>query len=229
MPENLPGSQDQVKTIAVFPLEILMEEIKKEIPDVHIVYDEALTYETAIAKARDDENFGTDDGRGNMPLLGFNRSVIRHADEAGPGARAGRILAKGPKQDDDSALLIYRWVHGTFDLRFAYWTQDAQLLEQFEIAYLGEEGISGISELSVNIPDLGEFKWYIKPEPLEEKTFAVEQNKFKEVRGTLQVRGNYFILRGEGKKILEVATAIKTPAGPGVDEVLLDELTVKAP
>jgi len=212
MPENIAGSLKQVKSSAVFPLEILMEEFKNEIPYVRVVYDEQLEYESVITKLRNDEAFTTQ-GLSQIPVVAYNRSVLRHAQDAGPGRRAGRILSKGPKQGDPNSQLIYRWVHGEFDLNFRFFTTNMDQLENFEISYLGEEGISGIRNLDVNIPDIGDFTWFVHPRELTEKVIQIEQAYHKVVEGSLVVRGNYFILRNEAKKILTVNAKINNEGG----------------
>lgn len=225
MPENIPGSHEQVKMTAVHPLGILIEEIRREIPGSNFVYDEKLSHETAVKKYRDDNNLNeTDDPV--YPLFAFRRTVLRHEDESGPGRRATSIFTKATKPSDADRKLIYRLVHGTFDLEFLYMDKDLDQIERFEIAYLGEEGISGIKELNVPFPEpIEQLTWFLRHDPLNDKQFEAEGNFYKAAGGNINVRGWYLILRGEHPVIKVINATLKDLE---TKKVTYDEININA-
>lgn len=183
--------------------------IRQEIPQIGVVYSEELDYVSAMAKFRTDQNMrGTKDDP--IPLFAFNRSVLRRTNDRAPGNRANQC--KALKVEDGVNSFTYTPMQGEIDINFLYIAKDVHAIEQFEIAYLTEEGISGNKELIIDLPgELGEQKYAINTdEPLEDKRFENQDSFYKTVTGVLTIRGFYYVFKGRSKHILSIQTKIET-------------------
>ncbi len=83
---NVANGQDIVISSAALVLQSMVAEIKSEIPNINTVYDESLSYATAIRKYRS-KNSSNSEKKPFYPLLAYDRSVLRHSDIAAPGRR----------------------------------------------------------------------------------------------------------------------------------------------
>lgn len=212
----IPGSTKDVVTTVGLTLAKLMVAYKEEMPEMQYVYDEKLTYETALAKFRSDNNLEANSEIAT-PLLAFKRSVLRHVKENSPGRRMGRRLVA--QQKDSTQSNEFRSVHGEYDIEFLLITPKMVELEQFEIAFLGEEGISGIKQVDVELPAEfggGTLPYYIEYEELADKLFETEGNYYKTLSGIARLRGHFLVFRGEASHILEINGILKDKCFPDV-------------
>lgn len=206
------GGLDEVISTVALSLNAFIQAVKLEIPDIRTVYDEKLSYETALEAVRANNNLEqiTADA---FPVFAFRRSVLRYADPSGPGRRASGILAKRNVNGSglDNTSEIYRLVHGEYDVNFLYITKDVSSMEKFEILYLAEEGISSYKELEVDLnAELGlSLPYYVDYPPLEDKVFETDGNFYKMIQGTVKIRGFYPVLRAKSKHILEINAKIR--------------------
>lgn len=218
MPDNLPESEEQVITTVGLTLADLIDKFKVEQSDIQVVYDDKLTYETAVAKFRADNNLNETEEI-PFPLFAFRRSVVRHVDDKAPGRRMGRMLVRQTIDGSVGQANVLRSVHGAFDIQWLYITPEIQKLEQFEIAYLAEEGLSADKELRVTLPpefQSVELPYYVEYGILEEKQFETEGNFFKFLSGSAVIRGHYLVLRAQKSLITEINARIKDLMGPSI-------------
>jgi hypothetical protein len=197
---NNINSQNDVITTMTHALMAFEEMVKIEMPDVAVVYDEQLSYETAVEQIMANSNYNRNEQR-PMPFLAYNRTVLVESD-TGIGKRSRTLLGNlkiGNKR------LIYSATHGEFEIQFFYCSTSIEQTEKFEVVYNSEEGITGSKELIVNMGDeIGEFKYYLDYQELTEKIIEKEDSYYKAIIGTIKVRGFYFTFRGESGVIEQI-------------------------
>ena len=213
---NQPPGFDEVTTTVMLTLKSMVEAFKNEIPGLKVAYDEKLSYESAVASLRANNNLeGTNSDL--YPLFAFRRSVLRYVDPAGPGKRANSIYAKRDMTNLNKPYTsnVYRILHGEFDVNFLYITKDIRALELFEILYMSEEGISNYRELVVDLTDVlgGKFNYYAEYLPLEDKMFELDSVWYKMIQGTVKIKGFYPVFKGESAQILQINAKIASFLG----------------
>jgi hypothetical protein len=202
---SIPNSASNVVSTVALVLERFLANIREEIPDVKIVYDEALSYESALEAFRASNNIPSQPVKSNFyPMLIFKRSVLRYAKD-GNSHRSivDRVRRNMPEPSKDAQ--VYRGLHGEFDFQFLYVTKTMEDFERFEIAYLSEESFSEDREIIVDatVPITGtNLAYYLSPHPLEDRTISSEGNFYKAVTGSITIRGYYLVFR-ENLKIVE--------------------------
>jgi len=213
---DIPNSlQDVVNTTGMVLYEFLTK-IKNEDETLNHVYDEQLSYETAVKKYRNDNELAEEDNV-PFPLFAFKRSVMKHAEEVAPSRRMGRRFVI--ERDVDDAKIL-RSVHGQIDIDFLYIHPDETWLERFEIAYLAEEGISAHKEITLQLSeDFQEprtLPYYVKWGVLDEKVFEFEDNFYKMLFGRVTIIGHYLTYREQKSVIKEINARIKDLMGPSI-------------
>lgn len=227
MADNSNSMEDTVSTV-VNVLEEFINVLREEMPDINVVYDEALTYETALKKYRaDNEAKGEVDKA--FPLFAFKRSVLKTAGQKGGIGRRMRISPAKYVSPTGDSVFTYTPLQGEFNIDFALITDKMDTLERFEVAYLSHEGISRQSEITVKLPEkLGEWKYYLNyEEELSDKAIQIDDNFYKVVSGTISVRGIFLVLRGTGSIIKNIKARIHSYTfDPKKDAKLLMEMSV---
>jgi hypothetical protein len=210
MSENIKQSVLGTATLVMYEL---IQKIRRELPDTKYVYDEGLSYETAMKKFRDDNNMNSDDKVG-LPLFAFRRSVLRYAEAMGGiGRRSTTKKAVYPLNNADLSPYISATIlQAEFDVEFAYITREMTDLERFEVAYLSQRGIADGEMLEVDIPELPDtLKYQVDfKENLDDKTINVEDNYYKTIVGKFTVRGFFLVFKGDVKLITSIGLRIKT-------------------
>lgn len=205
-----PGQDVVISTVALV-MESFIDLVKSEVSGVKVVYDENLSYESAVEKFRAN-NETTGEDTSFYPMFAFRRSVLRHAEVAGPGKRAlsSRALMNLTAKGQNEGSNVYRILHGEFDIDFLFITKSVRAMEEFEILYLGEEGISSKKEIEVPLEEIGgPLRYFATYLDLEDKQFESDQNYFKLIQGRVTVRGFYPVLRGTSKHILSIEARIR--------------------
>jgi hypothetical protein len=206
---GIPPDKRVVTTVAL-TLASLIDNFKTVITDLNVVYDEQGTYESTIAKIRSDNKQKNKLTADFYPCFSFNRSAMQYCKNA-PGHRA---LAIGPAmlpiQGNNKSQLQFSFVQGDFDLNFMFITKSVLKLEEFEIKYLSENGLSQFKQFTVDLtPDLGGPQNYFATfNPLENKTFEHENNYYKMLTGSIKIRGMYYVFEGSSPVILSIQKRI---------------------
>lgn len=214
MSGSTPGSQNDVLTTATHFLVEFENYIRLEMPDCSVIFDDQLSYVTALKLLRQNDDFHGSE-TDNLPLFAYKRTSLKK-EEQGIGKRS--VKARNLNVTLPSGKVVqYGIVYGTFDIMFAYYTKSIELLEKFEVVYGNNLGLSGQREIEVNMGELGDFKYFLKWNELEDfDVQSDEDNYFKALAGSVTVRGFFYIFAGEASIIREVQALIK-----GVDKVPL--------
>lgn len=189
-----------------------MDKAKAEYRDLNIIYDEALTIETALTKIRAKREREEQPGKNEFPLLAFKRSALKFP-EHGMGRRSQVTRLYHPKVSEEGKQqqgpTFYKTIYGKLDVPFIFCVESMHDEEMFEVEYMSEDRISSIKELNVEVPDLGIFNFYCQYSPVEEKMVQSKDVYYKVVQGTVSLLGWYIVLEGEGKIITEIHAKIK--------------------
>lgn len=205
--------KEEVLSTATLVMYELISRIREELPDTKYVYDEALSYETAIKKFRNDNNMNSNN-LAPLPLLAFRRTVLRYAEAMGGiGRRSTTKKMFYPISNIDlSPYVSATMLQAEFDVEFAYITKEMADLERFEVAYLSHRGIADGSYLEVAIPELEDsIKYQVDfKENLDDKTINVDENYYKTTVGRFTIRGYFFVFKGQVSLIQSITNKIQT-------------------
>ena len=204
---SIDSMKDVVETVAPVLQTIINDVIRFEMPSCNYVYDPDLSYETSLQRFRNNNTMNNTTMEA-LPLFSFRRTALRYPDDgSAPNMRS--TSHRGVQRLPDGGAVEYSAVHCEFDLDFLYINKFMQELEQFEITYMSEDGISSVKEITVTIPQLGDFKYFLAWSPLLDISDNTEDNFYKGLAGTLKVRGFFFVFRTESKQILEINANIR--------------------
>lgn len=195
-----------------------LEVLHEEVPNAKFVYDEKLSYPTALAAFRAKNNL-TDTYTNFYPMFAFRRTVLRYAKDGIAQRQVSARVKRLASEHGTGRSEIYRPLLGEFDLEFMYITKNMEELEEFEVAYLSEESISGEKKIDVfpqkaidgPLPAVvqGPFPYYLKYDSLSDKNIETDEVYFKAVGGKITIRGHYLVFRTLAKHILEINFFLK--------------------
>lgn len=222
-PTPVKDAQANVVSTLVLPILKVMEIVKQNVPVIRVVYDESLTYETAVGKVRADNAEDKTAQDKLYPFIAYKRSVLRHTDE-GSSRRTSSMRIAGGRQETKSYVYVAVWGEVTLDM--LYITRDLDDLERMEVAYCGETGISGIKDVVVDDlpPEIGPLKYYVDFQPLSDKGFSVDKNDYKQITLQAKIRGFFLTFMGSSPHIKEIQLRIRD-----TKQVLLGQRTITVP
>lgn len=195
--------QEFVVSDIAFVLKAFLDRYKERIPGLKFVYDENLSYESAVSNYRA-KNDMVGELSEALPLFVFSRSVLRWS-EHGLMRRSNTLRPKGEVSVSDGSALKFKAVHGEFDLNFQIIVKDMYELENFEISYLAEMNAGADKEVEVMLlPELGAFKYFVQLQPLDDKQINIENVYYKTINGRIVIRGFFFTIYGSGKVIKDI-------------------------
>jgi len=201
--ENTQDSALDVVTTMGAVLSEFKHMVKVEMPNVSTVYDPQLSYDTAVAKfLKENKNY---DG-GPLPLFAYNRNISNYGDVGLQ--RRSRNVTGTLKLDGLSGIAKYAVMHGEFIINFMYITQSMEEVERFEVAYYGAEGISKTTEITVSMPQLGDFSYFLEYNELDDIVVEKDGSYYKGIIGTVKCRGMYFTFKGQSDLIKEISARI---------------------
>ena len=201
---NYPNSLNDVISTVTHVLLAFEDLVRYEIPECYVVYDEELSYETAIRGMMAKGNFDETD-RPEIPLFAYNRTSLRKS-QLGIGGRADNYEA--PFKLPDGRTLTYVPLNGEFEINFMFITKSMEVAEKFEVTYLSDTGISGTKNIQVDMDTLGVFNYYVNYGELTDKQFQKDDVYYKAILGTVVVRGFFFTFSSEAKVIHEIRERI---------------------
>ncbi len=190
----------EVLTTVTLVLGALREKIKEIHPDVTLVYDPSLSYETGVASGRINTNYDVGSGDRNkptaLPLFLNNRSPLRPTETSL--GRGSRTTYEEDELREKLSLTSFKSSHCEFDFRFMYIDKGIQRIENFEIQYVNKTGISGITEFDVDLTfaDIGTWKYYISWNPLGDLTTSKAGNNYLSLDGSARVYGWFLGITG---------------------------------
>lgn len=216
---------DVVDTVGSTIVSFVHNVIKSEMPSCNYVFDPNLSYETAIKEFRAQNNF-EDRDRLALPLFAYKRSNLRYLEDGlAPTKRVNH--SRGVLKLDEKRVLTYTPVYAEFTMEFLYINPKSEEIEQFEIAYLSEEGITGTKQFDVELPDLGVFNYFVSWQPdLVDLEIQDEQNNYKAIAGSCTIRGFYFTFRSESSIILDIKQKINSYLDSIQNSELISEINI---
>jgi len=224
---NHPDSMnDTVETIGPVIQTFINEVVREEMPNCNYVFDPELGYESAIQlfRAKTSEEGTIKDP---LPLFAFSRGMLRYPENA-PALHRRAANNIGVHQSEEGNHFTYSMVYGEIELQFLYINKNMKEVEQFEINYLSNEGISGTRKLTLNLPDLGDFNYHIEYNDILDVNIVRDDTFYKGVAGSLLIRGFYFVFRSEASVIKEINCSIYQKRDNIVNgDVLLSSKTIQ--
>jgi len=197
-------------------LQGIIAQIQERIPGINYVYDEALSYETALRRYRTNQEI-TGEDKPFIPAWAFRRQVLKH-DEHGMARRAPSSLVCSA----DNPGAGYKAMLGELTVEFLYIDTRMAKIEEFEISYLADSIAAEDAVVYVDMPGIDEnFPYYITHNPLENAIIQIEDNYYKALQGSMTVRGAYLLFLKEYPLIQEINLGIKS-----FNEAVLAECTI---
>ena len=215
-------SQFNAKAVSTHALVLneWLNSIDRVMAGTQYVYDEGLSVDNALTRlraAREREGGNSNDptnpfAKREFPLLTFKRGALKYS-ENGIGRRSTVLSPCLPISEqeilDGKRPGLYKVVHGVFPVDFIYYTDSIEEIERFEVEYLSEFQVAESKELSVGIPDLGNFSYYLKYQPLTDFNTSLKDMNYKAIVGSVEVSGFFFSINGSGAVITEIDLLIK--------------------
>lgn len=194
MPKKVTNIVEVLAALDEFGLRPLLNRIEKTetIMADELTTDQALTN---IRTVQQRSQLPAD----TVPLFAWNRTPLRISTVMEDRGRFKTdTFVSGSKADTNQILDT---VHAEFDINFIYICENMQQMEQFEIEYVARSGISNIVNQIVNYDDLGQFKYEFFWGELEDKVLQEDGKDIKVIRGSVLIRGFFFIFEDEAKRI----------------------------
>ena len=221
MYENNPNSQKDVVSIVDAVLGEFEHSVKQELNGIAVQYDSALTYETGIQKYLADNEIQPNEEI--SPIFIYNRSITSDGDT---GLQQRARHKKGIVKVENGTL-NYSVYHGEYTINFMYVTQSVEQAQRFELSYHADQGISACKKLTVDIPEIGPFDYFLRYNELEDLQFEKEGMFYYAVIGSIKVRGFYFTFNGTSVLIKELNSRIISSNNipdRKIDEILASNL-----
>lgn len=185
----------------------------------NVTFDPQAGYETTIGQLRISQSMSSSDRlkRESLPLLSWNRSVLRRAS-------SGRPIRSITKDESGTWVDIEASVN-SFDFKFIFMATNMADTERFELDYYNKTGINDITESIVRIPNLGEFTASVVwDQNLEDIVFNLEGNYYKALSGSATITGTFLTAStadpSQLRNLIEQITfSIKTCRGGDLPDV----------
>lgn len=207
-------------------LKTYMSKITAEYQELHFVYDENMDFESAVKKWRSKNKMHDFTPAKMMPLFIFKRSPLRYHDEHQ--RRSSRKLPIEYQQVDSAGnptgtdIEIFRTLYASMDIPFLYVHNNFYELENFEIGFLNEDGLSRHKEFVVDVPNIGSWNFFCRYGEFEDKPVESEGMYYKGLTGTITIHGWYVSAKGTGSVISELNAEIRNWYGSVLSELTID-------
>lgn len=216
-----PNYTDSAATV-IHLLAAFEDMCRLKLPHTEIIYDQQLSYETAIEALFNKNNFNQL-AEENKPdgLFTYSRTVLEDSPD-GAGSRV-RNMSPSVKLDDGS-VFNYKAVYGEFDINFLYTAHNIEDVYKFETFYSAAIGF-GEKNLSVNLTNIGDFTYYLKYLPLTDiqASSGSPDVTYKVVGGTIRARGVFFTFFGSKNSVAKLNLRLFDKADPLVNSILIDK------
>ena len=196
----------------------LIDAVRAKEVGIKTVHSTDLSYDKSLRSYRA-ANVKNAVSKGAFPLFAYNRTVLRNIDNLGKRSvsRAMDNLGSVGESND------YKTLWGRFDVNFVYLAKNLLELDVFELRYLlNEDSIKSIKEITITLPDLGDWIYAVEWESIEERIINTEGDFFCSVTGKAILTGRYFMLRGSFPHIEKIILELKT----FIDEELLNTVNI---
>lgn len=199
---NTPNSTLDVVSTGGWVMAEFRQMVIDEMDSVATVFDPQLSYDSAMNKWLKENKTGDNP----MPLFAYNRSISNYGDSGLQ--RRGRGVIGTLKLPNQSGIAKYSVAQTEFVINFMYITQSMEQIERFEVAYYGAEGIGKTNKITVSMPVLGDFNYFLYYNDLDDITIEKDGSYYKSIVGTIKVRGMYFTFKGQSDLIKEINARI---------------------
>lgn len=218
------SKNDVVETKAAVIVAFINDVLRKEMPNCSYAFDPDLSYETGMKILRDNNNMGTAQQDGKELFL-YRVTSLRHPDEGqAPNVRSTHNRGKIMLSDGKAAT--YSAVHAEFDLEFLYVNPSMEESQKFEVTFLSDDGMTGTTDLTAKMGELGDFRYYLKWEKLLDITVNSNDNYYKAYASMVKVRGFFFVFEGESKVIHDIKANINSYIQNTTTGIHLETVTV---
>ena len=197
---------DTVSTLGPVLQTFINRVVKEEMPNCNAIYDPQLSYDSALVLFRE-QNAKMETTRDPLPMFAFSRSALRYPELA-PALHRRTANNIGYHKVNEDTVFTYAMTYAEVEIQFLYVNKNMKEVEQFEINYLANEGITGSREITVNLPDLGDFNYHIDYNDILEIDANKEGAYQKGLAGSLTIRGFFFVFRSETGLIKEINARI---------------------
>ena len=216
-----PNFTDSLATV-IFTLSAFEDMCRDAMPRTNVIFDQQLSYDTAAEGLMNRNNFNQLSEM-NKPdsLFIYSRTAIEDSEQG-----SGRRLTQRQSviTDSNGDKLKLKPVSGEFDINFLFTAHQVEDVYNFETFYAANLGF-GPKELVTNIPEIGEFSYYLKYLPLTDiQTLSSRPDmSFKTVGGTIRARGIFFVVTGSNNSIAKLRLRLFDKKDPLIDSILLDQ------
>ena len=164
------------------------------------VFDSDSSYESSITNARKHAK-SKNNGEPHVPLFSYTRTPLRPHEAFS--MRSISTTRDTSIVGDDSN--DYKSVLGVIEVPFMYITHTMREIENFEINYWAQNGMSQTKEFSVNFEEIGTFSYHLTWGELEDiQTSATGEDSAKVIRGSVEIYGTFFSFKGVKPKITSI-------------------------
>lgn len=223
--KNTKSQNDVITTVSHF-LSSFEDCVKNEMPNVGVVYDPDFSYESGLSRFIEKSNYNKTEVDPKSDLFIYNRTITEDS-QLGIASRARNTIATLRVGSD---ILKYSCAYSEYDLNFMYVSHSIEMLEKFETVYNSNSGISAIKEVTVNMQDLGDFKYFINALPLTDVTITGEGGvTYKGIIGIMRVRGFFYVFEGKSAVIEEINARLWKTKGDseGDEDFLLKDFLIE--
>jgi hypothetical protein len=201
-----------------------INKLKLAHPGLKTVYSEDLDYVKTLQLSRAQNQIQNDPSR-DTEVFAFSRRAPLTPDD--PGRRSmsgGQVLSLNEAGNLDKIP----FVRGKLKVNFMYYTNLIPKLDEFEIKYWCNLGITSVKKFSIDLTSfgLGIMSYQVQWLSLESKLYSFEDTFYKSAGGELSIHGNFFVVTGDiGKRIHEITLNIYDGNYQG-DNYLLSTQTI---
>jgi hypothetical protein len=199
---------ENIVTTVVMSLEAVVAYMQSVLPGISFIYDENLGYETGVTELRAANNL-RDEFSNKLPAFFFKRSVVRPS----PNGQGRRSVTNMVVDKSVAGVKTYGSLYGQYDLDFMFVTTRLSEMENLEISWMTENGIPKDKSVTVTIPGLGDFDYFMNFNLLSDKTIQNAGNYYKALTGSMIVTGWYFAFQGTASLVQQINTTFQTFSG----------------
>lgn len=173
----------------------LLDQIKIRYTNANFRFEPSMEYVDAIKGLRAVRNSKDIDDIGVFPLFVFNRGNIL------PHEFIGRRFSPLNRTDNNANEMKSRMCQ--VEVMFRVYSRDTVFADTFEVMYNNRESVNEILTISVDLPELGEFPFYIEWNDLSGITFNKTDNFYIGIDFGAKICGNFMLMENASVSIIE--------------------------
>ena len=208
----------------IYLLSAFEDMCREALPRTNVIYDQSLSYETAINALLNRNNFNQLADKDKYDsLFSYSRTILEDS-EHGAGKRVKQLRPVVFGEGDEKLQLVP--MYGEFDINFLYTAQQMEDVYNFETFYGAKIGF-GEKTLVLDLPSIGAFSYFLTYMPLTDiqATTGSPDTTYKMVGGTIRARGVFFVLNGSNNAVAKFRLRLFDKAEPLENSILIDQWT----